>query len=365
MLSVSGRATLTNAAWRISASRAWMVASCAAFLMAGADGATAQTPSTTTTMTGFAEHLGDRRHGFTSAAQSNPLLEADGTLSRFNAVNDPAHVDTPQELDDVQGAPQTLSSDELSKELSNPNSPLARLSFDTIYTSFEGDLPGADDQYSVTTVFQPIFPFPLTDDGTLNFFARPGLPIAWRQPSFDPAAADFDNVAGLGDIGFDAAIGKSLDGGFILVAGIQGTLPTGTEADLTGGQFRLGPEFAAAYITETGYLFAFPQHQWNVGGWRDEQHSTSVFEFNAGFYLPNAWTLFTNPKVRYDWVDEQWTVPLNLGIRKVTSIGSLPLQVVVKADYYVEQNDAFGEGFAVTLNVTPVVSNFIYNALFD
>jgi len=298
-------------------------------------------------------------------AQSNPLLDADGARSVFNEVDNPGQIDHPEELDEAQDTPGALSADDLSSELANPNSPLAKLSFDTAYTAFDGNLPGAGNEYSVATVFQPIFPFPLSDDGTLNFFARPGIPLIWRSPAGNATAGGFDGVAGVGDIGFDAAIGKSFDSGLILVGGVQGTLPTATDGRLTGGQFRLGPEALAAYLDPaTGYVAFFPQHQWNVAGWRDGQHSASVFEFNAGAFLPDAFTIFTNPKIRYDWVDEQWTVPLNLGVRKVVKIGDLPIQVQLKADYFVEQDDAFGEDWAVTLNFTPIVPNFIYNALF-
>ncbi|WP_299482231.1 hypothetical protein [uncultured Roseibium sp.] len=297
------------------------------------------------------------------ASPSNPIAQYDGTLSAFNKKNNEEQIDTPAELTQSHTAPHEKSADDLSRELSNPNSPLAKLQFETRFTAFEGDLPGADDEWALSTVFQPIFPFPISADGTTNFFLRPGVPIIWRQPSFNAGSNRFDAIGGIGDIGFDAAIGKSFDNGVIAVAGIQGTLPTGTDSRLTGGQLRLGPEAVLGYINKTGYAVAFPQHQWNVAGWEDEAYAVSNFEFNAGLYLPNAWTVFTNPVFEYDWMDNQWTVPVNLGVRKVVNVGKMPVQFVLKGDYYLEKDDTFGEEFAVTLQVTPVVQNFIYNAL--
>ena len=52
---------------------------------------------------------------------------------------------------------------------------------------------------------------------------------------------------------------------FVLVGGMQGTVPIGV-APLTGEQLRLGPEFIAAYITKDWAIAAFPSHQWNVAG---------------------------------------------------------------------------------------------------
>ena len=72
-------------------------------------------------------------------AQSNPLLDADGARSVFNEVDNPGQIDHPEELDEAQDTPGALSADDLSSELANPNSPLAKLSFDTAYTAFDGN----------------------------------------------------------------------------------------------------------------------------------------------------------------------------------------------------------------------------------
>lgn len=55
------------------------------------------------------------------------------------------------------------------------------------------------------TLFQPTFPFPLTDDGTTNLFIRPGIPYIWEQPVCN-ATKKFDKVSGFGDWGFDIAL---------------------------------------------------------------------------------------------------------------------------------------------------------------
>ncbi|MGB5670852.1 MAG: hypothetical protein WBM71_09895, partial [Sedimenticolaceae bacterium] len=78
-------------------------------------------------------------------------------LYDINEIDNPNQIDRPDELAGAQDSPHNLSADELSRELSNPNSPLASLTFKQVYTSYKGDLPGAGDQSSSMTLFQPVF----------------------------------------------------------------------------------------------------------------------------------------------------------------------------------------------------------------
>ena len=57
------------------------------------------------------------------------------------------------------------SAAETAKELANPNTALASLKFKNIYTTYKGDLPGADSETSFTMLFQPSLPFPLDNGG--------------------------------------------------------------------------------------------------------------------------------------------------------------------------------------------------------
>ena len=250
---------------------------------------------------------------------------------------------------------------DLSKELNSPNTPLATLNFKQTYTKFDGDLPGARDQSSLTTLFQPVFPFPLGDSGTTNLFVRPALTYVTRQPVFYPATGRFENESGWADVGFDVAFGRSYDSGLQLIAGIQGTIPTYT--DVSGRQWRLGPEFAVYKIFENNtFLAAFPQHQWNVGG-DDYDYSTTGLELFGGFILDDGWTVFTDSKWFYDWEADQATLPINLSVSKIVKLGNLPVKIDGAVDYFAESNDAFGQDWAISLKISPVVPNFINNWL--
>lgn len=212
----------------------------------------------------------------------------------------------------------------------------------------------------MATLFQPVFPFPISGDGTTNLFVRPAFSYAERIPVFDPAKGKFKNKSGWADVGYDVAVGRSYDSGLILVGGVQGTIPT--NSDVSGGQWRLGPEFIVQKVFGSSYAAIFPQHQWDIAG-DNYDYSRTTIELVGGVHLPNAWTVFTDSKWNYDWVDDQWTIPLNLTVSKVTKIGNLPVKFQVGVDYFAEANDAFGQDFAITFGITPVVPNFIYSSL--
>ena len=275
-----------------------------------------------------------------------------------NIVDNPSQIDTPEELRVAESKPNELSSDDLARELNNPNTPLAKLVIEYSATAFDGDLPGAGNENVNMILFKPAFPFPLNEDGTQNFFVRPVLAYATEQPIFDSDEGRFKSTSGLGDLGFDVALGQSYDSGLILVGGIQGTLPIGAD-DLTGDQYRLGPEFIVADINASRVLAAFPAHQWDISG-DGPSYSTTTLELFYLIFLPGGWTVGTQPKLSYDWEADQATIPLNLTVRKVVRLGNMPMQLSAGFDYYVEQSDDFGPDFGFKFSITPIVPNFIY-----
>ena len=292
-------------------------------------------------------------------ALAGAVSAQDASYPDHNKIDNEDQIDRPDELAQASTTPHEKSAADLSKELTSPNTPLATLNFKQTYTKFDGDLPGAGDQSSLTTLFQPVFPFPLDDSGTTNLFVRPAFTYVTRQPVFNPDTGSFENKSGWADVGFDVAFGRTYDSGLQLIAGIQGTIPTNT--DVSGGQWRLGPEFAAFKIFENkSFLAVFPQHQWDVGG-DDYDYSTTGLELFGGFILDDGWTVFTDSKWFYDWEADQATLPINLTVSKVVKFGSLPFKIDAGVDYFAESDDDFGQDWAISLKIAPVVPNFINN----
>lgn len=254
------------------------------------------------------------------------------------------------------------SADEIARELANPNNSLASLTFKNQYRFYEGSLPGADSQDNFTTVFQPVFPFtmnPTASGGKANLFVRPGIPLLFDQPVFDPTTGTFGKETGLGDIGFDIGYGVTEPNGFLWAYGMVGTLPTATSSEIGGGQWRLGPEALFAKFEKWGLYGIFPSHQWDVAGWEDRSFSNSQIQMFFVVLPGGGWSVGSTPILNYDWPSDQWTIPLNLTVSKTVKIGNTPWKLAAEINYYVEKSDAFGPEWMIGINITPVVNNFV------
>lgn len=248
-----------------------------------------------------------------------------------------------------------MSANEVSRQLSNPNTSLARLTFKNQFRWFEGSLPDADGQRGYELLFQPSFPIKLGGGDT--FFMRPAFPVFFDQPVYDEERGKFTQSLGLGDIGFDVAYGHMTESGLVLSGGIAGTLPTATVSELGGGKVLLGPEFLIAKMSKKYIVGFFPNHQWDVAGWGDESVSLTTLQGFAAYLPGNAWSISTSPISTYNWKTETWTVPINLSVGKTVILGKTPWKFSVEANYYTQRPDAFGPQWMVGINVVPVVEN--------
>ena len=293
-----------------------------------------------------------------ATANAEDALNLKGPFYPANKIDNEAHIDTPEELDTATEKPHDLSSDDLARELNNPNTPLAKLTVEYTTVKSKGDLPDSSDQWVNVVAFKPVFPFPLNEEGTRNLFIRPVLGYVVEQPVFNVGKNQFSDRSGFTDLGFDVALGNSYDNGMILVGGLQGTLPTGSDS-LSGDQYRLGPEAVIAHINKSRVIAAFPSHQWDISG-DGPGYSKSRLELFAFKFIPGGWTVGTNPKMDYDWKNDQGTIPINLVVKKLVKVGDIPMQLSTGVNYFIEQDDDFGQDWGLEFSVTPVVPNFVY-----
>ncbi len=266
----------------------------------------------------------------------------------------------------VASAAEEKSVDEVAKELSNPAGSLASLNTNIQYTEYTGDLPRSDDQESWALTLQPTLPFPVGDKGRRIIF-RPLVPVPINQPVFNPEKGKFEDAdVNLGDITYDLVYAgthmKSKTNGFLWGAGAAGTLPTATNGDLGGNQWRLGPEGFGGIIRKWGLVGALVSHQWNVGGSNDTYYSTTTSQYFYAIGLGNGWQLASSPVISYDWQadkDEAWTVPVGFGVAKTTRIGNMPWKFQFQVQKYVVTPDTFGPDWLVKFTITPVVKNVL------
>jgi hypothetical protein len=253
----------------------------------------------------------------------------------------------------IGGAPAELSPEEAARELANPNTPLASLTLKNQWTGWGGDLPGADGANSGTFLFQPSFPFPVSKTGTI--FCRPALPYLVDQPVVS-ATGEVEPTNGFGDMGMDLAFGRTTSSGVLLTAGMLAGFPTGQDG-LSSDTWTLGPEFLVGHFSKKSVLGVFPSHQWDLSGPKDVS-LTSIQPILA--YLPGGgWGLSSSGPISYNWLSEQWTVPLQLMLSRTVKVGKTPIKLALEGTRYVEQADALGQDWMIGFNITPVVPNVL------
>lgn len=251
----------------------------------------------------------------------------------------------------IQGAPAELSAEEAAKQLANPNSPLASLTLKSQWRTWDGDLPGAGGHGSGTFLFQPTFPFRV--DKTDTVFFRPALSYLVDQPVVD-SSGQVKSRSGFADLGFDLAYGRTTESGLLAALGMVGSIPIGGSG-LSSGTWGLGPEVFVGVFRSWGVLGVLPNHVWDVGGGR-EISVTTIQPF-AVFLPGGAWSVGTAGLLNYDWVAEQWTVPLQLQVSKTVKIGNTPWKFALEGNYYVERSPRLGPEWMFGFNITPVVPN--------
>jgi hypothetical protein len=253
------------------------------------------------------------------------------------------------------------SAAETAKELANPNTALASLKFKNIYTTYKGDLPGADSEAGFTMLFQPSLPFPLDNGGKVIW--RPAVPIIGDQPIFNSSTADFDSESGIGDISFDLLYATTSNTGRLTGLGVFSSLPTATEEKLGKDKWTLGPEVFLGQVSSTRVIGALVNHQWDVAGSDDvvEDISFTTINIFAALLPGGGWNYGSAPIITYDWKSENWTIPLNFNFGKTVILGERPWKISAEVDYYVEQADSFGPDWSISFTVTPVVSNGLAN----
>lgn len=265
----------------------------------------------------------------------------------------------------AQDSGSAATAEEIAAKLSDPNTTLASLNFNLDYVNYDGFLPGADGAQAWRLSFQPSFPYSLNDN--TNFFLRPLIPVFFDQPvpvlgdqSLGPQSP-FVKGSGLqlGDISFDAAVGKTLAGGIVLVGGLVATLPTATSKEVGLDQYLLGPEALIAKVTKRYSIGLLITHQWDIAG--EDSFDTNVTggQYFYTINLKDGWQIQGAPPFSYNHEAEKgeaWTLPLAAGVSKTAVIGKTPWKFGLQYWYYLKKPKALGPDFQLRLTISPVVT---------
>ena len=281
--------------------------------------------------------------------QVGEVLEFRAEAKRAVAADAPK--DSPNE-----GAAASASASEIAAKLADPNAVIGTLNTNFDFVSFDGTRPGADSQTGFTLGFQPSLPYPVGEGK--NFFLRPLIPIVLDQPL--PGPDGFDSAGPeLGNIGFDAAMGFSLKGGYVVLVGAAGSLPTSTDDAVGSDQWLLGPEFLVAKVNKWGVLALLTSHLWDVAG--DDSFNTSITsgQYIYAFFLKNGWSITAQPPFSYNHEapsDDAFTFALGVGVGKTAILGGRPWKMSAQYWHFVEGPKTFGASDQIRITIGPVVN---------
>ena len=194
---------------------------------------------------------------------------------------------------------------------------------------------------------QPVFPFELNEDW--NLISRTILPVI----DAESPTVDGNNVSGAGDIvqSFFFSPKAPTKNGWIWGVGPVIAIPIGKD-EFTQDQWGLGPTFVALKQQGPWTYGALLNHVWGIDAPSDREDTNSSFlQPFIAYVTPNAWTFSVNTESSYDWNTEQWTVPVNAAVSKLTNIGKQPVSFQVGYRYYFEApagGSDWGLRFAIT-----------------
>ena len=243
-------------------------------------------------------------------------------------------------------AQEIATTEELAKKLSNP---VASLISVPLQFNYDSNIGPDDDGSRFLVNIQPVVPLSLGEDW--NMITRTILPVVSQDEIFPGAGSQF----GLGDIVQSVFISPkaSTSSGWIWGAGPVFLLPTATDDLLGAEKWGLGP--TAVVLKQSGpWTFGgLTNHIWSVAGKSKRQDINATFlQPFLSYTTPKAISYTVNSETTYDWKSEQWAVPLNFTVTKVTKIGNQLVSVGGGVRYWVKSTDSGPEGLAVRLLFT-------------
>jgi hypothetical protein len=241
--------------------------------------------------------------------------------------------------------------EEISKQLSNPVADLVSLPFQL---NWENGV-GPEDGLRFVLNFQPVVPFHLSP--RWNLIGRMIAPYI-AQP---PLAPGVSATSGLGDILLSAFLSPAGgDSGLTWGVGPVLNLPATSDPALGSGKWGAGPTGLVLVSTPSWTYGALVNHVWGIADVSDAERSDLNGTFLQPFvarHFPKAVTLTVQSESTYDWEadnGEEWTVPVNVLVSRVTKLGPFPFSVAGGGGYYVE-SPAAGPDWKLRLAFTVIL----------
>ena len=114
--------------------------------------------------------------------------------------------------------------------------------------------------------------------------------------------------------------------------------PSATSDRLGSEKWGAGPTIVVLKQAGHNTFGVLANHIWSLGG--DETRADISSTFLQPFFshtTPQATTYGINLESSYDWLGDQWVVPVNLTVTQLTRVGKQPVSIGGGFRYYVEK----------------------------
>jgi hypothetical protein len=251
----------------------------------------------------------------------------------------------------VEASGGEMSHDDLAKKLSNPLAAMISVPFQNNF-DFNGGPNSDGTQWKMNV--QPVIPVSIND--CWNLIIRAVIPVISQDDIGGTKLNPSGSQSGLGDTLVSAWLSpvKPTAGGWIWGVGSATMIPTGTDSNngLGGNSWGMGPTAVVLRLQGKFSYGAMVNHVWGVGGDNGRPDINNTFMQPFFNYIPGGgWTYALNTETSYNWTAEQWTVPVNLSVKKMFSMGTQMAQWELGGRYYLEKGPN-GPDFGIRATLT-------------
>jgi hypothetical protein len=231
----------------------------------------------------------------------------------------------------------------LAKKLQNPVAALISVPVQFDYDSGIGPKDGSRTVLNI----QPVIPFSLNDDW--NIISKTYVPFVRQKDIGGYSGSKY----GLGDIIQSVILSPNSTNGPIWGIGAVAIMPTATDELLSAEKWGLGPTGVVFGHTGPWTYGILANHIWSFAGdsTRRDISATLVQPFFA--YTTNeALTFGLQTTTTYGWINDEWAVPIQANVSKITTIGNQLVSFAAGVRYWAEPPANGPEGVGVSFRVT-------------
>lgn len=244
----------------------------------------------------------------------------------------------------TQPAPRTEKKQMTDEELTIAmNNPVAALAFIPFQINFDFKMGPEEKGWRNVSNFQPIMPFEVSKDW--NLITRTIIPYMYVDKEALPAgipASEYKHQQGLSDTTMSLFFSpKAKMGELVWGVGPVLLFPTATNSMLGTKKFGAGPALILLKQTKKMTLGGLANHVWSFASVESgrEDVSTSFLQPFFSYVGPDLWNFTVTSETTYDWKGEEWTVPLDVVVSRVFTLGSHKVSFVLGPRYYLKAPD--------------------------